>query len=84
MRQTMLSASDWGTILGDNHYAKPDSVLLKKCGEESFFPKTAQDAMAWGNKYEDVAISIYEHRNKKKYMNLGVFDIHLLIFGSIS
>src|SRR6056300_674810 len=66
MRHTMLSASDWGTILGDNHYAKPDSVLLKKCGEESFFPKTAMAAMAWGNKYEDVAISIYEHRNQTK------------------
>ncbi len=71
MRQTMLSASDWGTILGVNHYAKPDSVLLKKCGEESFFPKVAMDAMAWGNKYEDVAISIYEHRNNKKILEFG-------------
>jgi putative phage-type endonuclease len=71
MRQTMLSASDWGTILGVNHYAKPDSVLLKKCGEESFFPKAAKDAMAWGNKYEDVAISVYEHRNKKKILEFG-------------
>lgn len=71
MRQTMLSASDWGTILGVNHYAKPDSVLLKKCGEESFFPKAAMDAMAWGNKYEDVAISIYEHRNNKKILEFG-------------
>ena len=71
MRQTMLSASDWGTILGVNHYSKPDSVLLKKCGEESFFPKAAMDAMAWGNKYEDVAISIYEHRNKKKILEFG-------------
>ena len=71
MRLTMLSASDWGTILGVNHYAKPDSVLLKKCGEESFFPKVAKDAMAWGNKYEDVAISIYEHRNNKKILEFG-------------
>lgn len=71
MRQTMLSASDWGTILGVNHYAKPDSVLLKKCGEESFFPKAAMSAMAWGNKYEDVAISIYEHRNNKKILEFG-------------
>ena len=71
MRQTMLSASDWGTILGVNHYSKPDSVLLKKCGEESFFPKAAMDAMAWGNKYEDVAISIYEHRNNKKILEFG-------------
>jgi len=71
MRQTMLSASDWGTILGVNSYAKPDSVLLKKCGEESFFPKAAMSAMAWGNKYEDVAISIYEHRNQIKVYEFG-------------
>ena len=71
MRQTMLSASDWGTILGVNSYAKPDSVLLKKCGEESFFPKVAMSAMAWGNKYEDVAISIYEHRNQTKVYEFG-------------
>lgn len=71
MRLTMLSASDWGTILGVNHYAKPDSVLLKKCGEESFFPRAAMSAMAWGNKYEDVAISIYEHRNNKKILEFG-------------
>ena len=71
MRLTMLSASDWGTILGVNSYAKPDSVLLKKCGQESFFPRVAMAAMAWGNKYEDVAISIYEHRNKKKILEFG-------------
>ena len=29
------------------------------------------DAMAWGNKYEDVAISIYEHRNNKKILEFG-------------
>ena len=63
MRLTMLSASDWGTILGVNSYAKPDSVLLKKCGQESFFPRVAMAAMAWGNKYEDVAIDIYARRN---------------------
>ena len=71
MRLSMLSASDWGTILGVNSYANPNSVLLKKCGEESFFPKAALDAMAWGNKYEDVAISIYEHRNNKKIKEFG-------------
>ena len=81
MRLTMLSASDWGTILGDNHYAKPDSVLLKKCGEESYFPQAALKAMAWGNKYEDVAISIYEHRNSTKVYEFGCIrhpDINFL------
>jgi len=71
MRLTMLSASDWGTILGENSYANPNSVLLKKCGEDSFFPRAALDAMAWGNKYEDVAISIYEYRNNSKVFEFG-------------
>ena len=68
MRQTMLSASDWGTILGENHHQKPNQVLLKKCGDDKFF---MNDAMAWGNKYEDVAVLIYEHRNKLKVLEFG-------------
>ena len=68
MRLTMLSASDWGTILGENHYSTPDQVLLKKCGEDSFMTNAA---MQWGNKYEDVAISVYEYRNKAKVYDFG-------------
>ena len=68
MRLTMLSASDWGTILGENHYSTPNQVLLKKCGEDSFMTNAA---MQWGNKYEDVAISIYEYRNKVKIHDFG-------------
>jgi len=71
MRENLLTASDWGTILGDNHYAKPESVLLKKCGEETFFPQRALDAMNWGNKYEDVAVSVYEYRNNLKVLEFG-------------
>lgn len=68
MRLTMLSASDWGTILGENPYSNPNQVLLKKCGEDNFI---TNQAMMWGNKYEDVAIAIYEHRNKKKVYDFG-------------
>ena len=68
MRLTMLSASDWGTILGENHYSNPNEVLLKKCGEDNF---VTNDAMMWGNKYEDVAIAIYEYRNHKKVYEFG-------------
>ena len=71
MRENLLTASDWGTILGENHYAKPESVLLKKCGEESYFPQKALDAMKWGNKYEDVAVSVYEYRNNFKVLEFG-------------
>jgi putative phage-type endonuclease len=68
MRQTMLSASDWGTILGENHHQKPNQVLLKKCGEDKFF---MNEAMEWGNKYEDVAVLVYEYRNKLKVLEFG-------------
>lgn len=71
MRETMLTASDWGAILGDNPYDDGTEVLLSKCGKEKIFPKSAMDAMDWGNKYEDVAILIYKHRNNVEVLDFG-------------
>ena len=68
MRQTMLTASDWGTVLGVSPYGKSNSVLLKKCGEDNFI---TNDAMKWGNKYEDVAVLVYEHRNNVEILAFG-------------
>lgn len=68
VRNTMLTASDWGTILGQNHYQKPEKVLLDKCGPSKFITCAAMD---WGNKYEDVAVSVYEHRNKTPVLEFG-------------
>ena len=70
MRENMLTASDWGTVLGENHYAKSESVLMKKCGlDVPFFGGNA--AMMWGNKYEAVAVLIYEYRNNVKVLEFG-------------
>jgi putative phage-type endonuclease len=60
MRDTMITASDWGTILGENHFGNKDQVLLKKCGEGVFLTNSA---IKWGNKYEQVATMVYEYRN---------------------
>ena len=68
MRNTMLTASDWGTILGENHYSTPNQVLLKKCGDDAFFTNAA---MKWGNKYESVAVLIYEYRNNVEILEFG-------------
>jgi len=68
MRNTMLTASDWGTILGENHYSTPNQVLLKKCGDDAFFTNAA---MQWGNKYENVAVQIYEYRNNVEILEFG-------------
>jgi len=63
MRNGLLTASDWGKILD----AKTD-VLLKKCGEDRFVGGAAID---WGNKYEQVANMIYQHRNNVEVLEFG-------------
>jgi putative phage-type endonuclease len=68
MRENMITASDWGTVLGENHYSDSNSVLKKKCGDDTFITNAA---MQWGNKYESVAVLIYEHRNNKKVLEFG-------------
>jgi putative phage-type endonuclease len=69
MRDGMISASDSGTVLGQSHYGNRDSVILKKCGEESRPPSGA--AIDWGVKYENVAKQIYELRNEVEVFEFG-------------
>lgn len=68
MRSNMLTASDWGTVLGENHYSNSNEVLKKKCGDDNFITNAA---MQWGNKYEAVAVLIYEHRNNVRVLEFG-------------
>jgi putative phage-type endonuclease len=68
MRNNMLTASDWGTVLGENHYSNSNEVLKKKCGDDTFITNAA---MQWGNKYESVAVLIYEHRNEVNVLEFG-------------
>jgi putative phage-type endonuclease len=70
MRNSMLSASDWGTILGMNKYGgNKNQVLLKKCCDD--IPFFTNAAMQWGIKYEAVAIQIYEKRNQTTVIEFG-------------
>jgi putative phage-type endonuclease len=70
MRHSMLSASDWGSILGMSKYGGgKNQVLLKKCCDDVPFFTNA--AMKWGIKYEAVAIQIYEYRNKTQVIEFG-------------
>lgn len=68
-RDSMLTASDWGTILGMNPYSNSNSLLLKKCGKDVPFPSNA--AIDWGVKYEEVAVKIYERRNEVEILEFG-------------
>ncbi len=70
MRHSMLSASDWGSILGMSKYGGgKNQVLVKKCCDDVPFFTNA--AMQWGIKYEAVAIQIYEHRNQTQVIEFG-------------
>ena len=71
LRDGMLTASDWATVLGTNPYSKKDALLLKKCGKNMPFPSNS--AIDWGVKYEDVATQIYEQRN----------NVNILLFGCL-
>ena len=68
MRSNMLTASDWGTVLGENHYSNSNEVLKKKCGDDNFVTNAA---MIWGNKYEEVAVLIYKNRNNVDVLEFG-------------
>lgn len=72
MRNGMLTASDWGVMLGDNPYSNPDDLILKKCGHEK--PFKVGPAILWGVKYEEVAVQIYEHRNNVKVIEFGLIQ----------
>ena len=74
MRNGMLTASDWGVMLGDNPYSNPDDLILKKCGHEK--PFKVGPAILWGVKYEEVAVQIYEHRNNVEVVEFGLIQHH--------
>jgi putative phage-type endonuclease len=69
MRNSMITASDWATVLGESPYSNKDKILLKKCGEDIFITSKAID---WGVKYEKVATMIYELRNNVQVIEFGV------------
>ena len=68
-RENRLTASDLGTVIGVNPYQNLKSVLSKKVGIET--PFYTNQAMLHGIKFEDVAIKIYEYRNKVNVYEYG-------------
>ena len=71
LRKQRLTASDVATALGFNPYQNRQDLVYKKSGGIDTFKGNA--ATKWGQKYEDVAIKIYE----KKY------NVHVAEFGLI-
>lgn len=69
MRENMITASDFGAILGHSKYDTRNSVLKKKCGLGP--PFQGNKFTKWGVKYEEVATEIYRYLNKTDVMEFG-------------
>jgi putative phage-type endonuclease len=69
-RNQRLTASDWGTIISGSKYASKRSIIKKKCNKEKHKMLSGK-AIMWGVKYEEVAVKIYEKRNKTKVLEFG-------------
>lgn len=81
LRNTMLTASDVATVLGQNPYEGPDSLLLKKCGLKKFSGNTAT---FHGEEYEDIAREMYDKERGQKTHEIGLcpHPIHTWLGGS--
>ncbi len=78
MRESMVTASDFGSIMGDCPYKDRESVLLGKIDtNKKFF---TSPAMMFGTKYEEVANMIYQKRNNIKVHEFGCIRHHTFSF----
>jgi putative phage-type endonuclease len=70
-REGAITASDIPTVLGENKYKSPWSLLMDKCNAN---PKPFQgnEATRWGNFYEDHAIEKYSELRGKKVLSFGL------------
>lgn len=71
-RRKHITASMIAAICGDNPYETRISALKKKVGHEP--PFQGNVATEHGNKYEDVAIRIYEERHGEKVLDFGLLE----------
>ena len=77
-RKQRLTASDFATALNKNPYSDRKALLRKKAGENQPFHSGA--AIFHGVKYEDVAISVYEERNRVLVKEYGCIPHPTLSF----
>ena len=70
-RNNAITASDIPTVLGENSYKKPWSLLLDKCNKNPK-PFIGNDATRWGTHYEDIAIEKYSEIRNKKVLSFGL------------
>ena len=70
-RNNAITASDIPTVLSENHYKSPWSLLLDKCNSNPK-PFIGNDATRWGTHYEDIAIEKYSALRGKEVLSFGL------------
>ena len=69
MRKNMITASDFGSILGNSKYTSSRTVLKQKCGIGAKFK--GNEFTRWGTKYEEVATQLYRELYKTQVIEFG-------------
>ena len=76
-RKKLITATDISSVLDSNPFKSKRELLLEKCyknGDSQFINHNIynNDAVEWGNKYEDVARNLYEELKKVKVFTTGL------------
>ena len=76
-RKKLITATDISSILDSNPFKSKRELLLEKCyvNVDSKFTNNNiynNNAVEWGNKYEDVARNLYEELTKQKVFTTGL------------
>jgi putative phage-type endonuclease len=70
-RNNAITASDLPTVLGENKYKTPWSLLLDKCSVNPK-PFVGNQATQWGTHYEDIAIEKYSFLQDTEVLQFGL------------
>ena len=70
-RENAITASDLPTVLGENSYKTPWTLLVDKCNANPK-PFVGNSATQWGTHYEDIAIEKYSERYSKEVLSFGL------------
>ena len=68
-RNNRLTASDFYSVIDNGSISRRNELIKKKCGVE--IPFLTNDAILHGVKFEQLAVEIYEKRNKVKVLDFG-------------
>ena len=76
-RKKLITATDISSVLDSNPFKSKRELLLEKCYKnvDSQFTNHNiynNDAVEWGNKYEDVARNLYEELTRQKVFTTGL------------